>query len=233
MSHETMDLEQLAVYLQRDVREVSKLASRGHLPGQKVGGQWRFAQAEINHWIETQMHAYTEQQLTAVEAGPGRAGDNGFVVMPLLSEGTIAVPLAAGTRASVLQELVRLAEGSWQVYDGAAMLTAVRQREDMASTALESGVAIPHPHRPLPPTVLGESLIAFGRTATSIPFGPRGAECDLFFLVCCSDQATHLRVLARISRMMLRPGFIDILRSAASPSETYLALEAAERDLVG
>ena len=55
MGNEMMDLEQLASYLQRDVREVSKLASRGHLPGQKVGGQWRFASAEINHWIETQM----------------------------------------------------------------------------------------------------------------------------------------------------------------------------------
>ena len=36
-----MDLEQLAVYLHRDVREVSKLANRGYLPGKKVGGEWQ------------------------------------------------------------------------------------------------------------------------------------------------------------------------------------------------
>ena len=33
-----MDLEQLASYLHRDVREVSKMASRGYLPGHKIGG---------------------------------------------------------------------------------------------------------------------------------------------------------------------------------------------------
>src|SRR5262245_44558546 len=188
MEHEMMDLEQLVVYLQRDVREVTKLANRGYLPGHKVSGEWRFAPAEINHWIETQMHAYTEQQLTALEQGPGRGGD-GLLVSALMSESTIAVPLPASTKASVLRELVRVAEGCWQVYDAAAILAAVKHREDLASTALESGVAIPHPHRPLPDTVLGESLIVFGRTPTDIPFGPRGALCDLFFLVCCTDQA--------------------------------------------
>ena len=45
MSNETMNLEQLATYLQRDLRELTKLAHRGHLPGQKIGGEWRFAPA--------------------------------------------------------------------------------------------------------------------------------------------------------------------------------------------
>ena len=67
MDHEVMDLEQLAHYLQRDVREVCKLADRGHLPGRKVSGEWRFSRAEINHWLETQLHGYSEQQLTALE----------------------------------------------------------------------------------------------------------------------------------------------------------------------
>src|SRR5260221_10334189 len=72
MENEIMDLDQLASYLMRDARELSKMANRGHLPAQKVGGTWRFASAEINHWVETQMHAYTEQELTALEAGTAR-----------------------------------------------------------------------------------------------------------------------------------------------------------------
>lgn len=232
MDHEMMTLEQLASYLQRDLREVTKLANRGHLPGRKVGGEWRFSPTEINHWLETQMPAYTEQQLTAVEHGPGRAGDSEPLVSALLSEATIAVPLPATTKASVLRELVKVAERGWQVYDAGALLAAVKHREDLASTALESGVAIPHPHRPLPHTVLGESLMALGRTATTIPFGPHGNECDLFFLVCCTNQSTHLRVLARISRLILRPGFIDDLRAAQTAAETYQVIEAAERDLI-
>src|SRR5438445_7316514 len=108
MGNEMMDLDQLASYLHRDVREVTKLASRGYLPGQKVGGQWRFARAEINHWIETQMHAYTEQELTALESGGTGDAEQEPLISALLSEDCMAVPLAASTRASVLRELVRL-----------------------------------------------------------------------------------------------------------------------------
>src|SRR5437762_6145950 len=120
MSNEMMNLEQLATYLQRDLREVTKMASRGYLPGQKVGGQWRFARAEINHWIETQLPAYTEKQLADLESAGD--GDGEPLLANLLSEASMAVPLPASTKVSVLKELVNLAEQSWQVYDPEAVL---------------------------------------------------------------------------------------------------------------
>jgi PTS system nitrogen regulatory IIA component len=233
MGSDMMDLAELATYLQRDLREVTKMASRGYLPGHKVGGQWRFARAEINHWIETQMHAYTEQQLTALETGGDRSYDEEPLLHTLLSEASVAVPLAASTRSSVLRELVRLAEQSWQVYDAGAILDAIKQREELGSTALISGVAIPHPRRPLP-NALGDAVIAYGRTASGIPFGAPGGELtDIFFLVCCRDDRTHLRVLARLSRLMLRPAFLDELRAAETPAETWQLITAAEADLLG
>jgi nitrogen PTS system EIIA component len=233
MESEVMDLDQLAAYLQRDARELSKLANRGYLPGQKVGGNWRFSSTEIAHWLETQLPGYTEQELTAFERGANR----GYhatepIVAPLLTEATIAVPLAASTRASVLRALVTLAEQSWQVYDPDAMLTAIRQREDQGGTALNGGVAVPHPHRPLSAKVQGESLIAFGRTTAGLPFGaPDGGLTDLFFLVSCRDAATHLRVLARLSRLFLRPGFLDELRAAETPAEVLRIIDSAEQSL--
>lgn len=232
MGNEMMDLEELAVYLQRDLREVSKLASRGHLPGQKVSGDWRFARAEINHWIETQMHFYTEQQLEALEHGPGVRTTAEPLLAPMLSEASVAVPLSAATRDSVLRQLVTLAENTWQVFDADAILSAIRQREELGSTALGNGVAIPHPRRPLP-NALGDSILAFGRTTSGIPFGgDRGALSDLFFLVCCRDDRTHLRVLARLSRLMLRPGFLDELREADSPAAAWQTISAAESELI-
>jgi PTS system nitrogen regulatory IIA component len=231
MGSDMMDMEQLAAYLQRDVREVGKLASRGHLPGHKVGGQWRFARAEINQWIETQMPSLTEEQLTNLESA-ARGGDGEPLLASLLSESSIAVPLAASTRASVLKELVALAEQTWQVYDPETILEAIRQREEMASTALPLGVAIPHPRRPLP-AALGESVMAYARTASGIPFGdPNGGLTDLFFLVCCRDDKTHLRVLARLTRLFLRPGFLDELRTAATPGESWEKITSAEQQLL-
>jgi nitrogen PTS system EIIA component len=233
MGDEVMGLHELATYLQRDLRDVSRWASRGYLPGQRVGGEWRFHRAEINQWIETQMHAYTEDELVAVERGgdPREAAEP--LLIELLAEATVAVPLKATTRASVLRELVALAEQSWQVFDPDAVLDAITRREEMGSTALPSGVAIPHPRRPLP-NVLGESLIAFARTATGIPFGgPQGVLTDLFFLVLCRDDRTHMRVLARLSRLLLRPAFLDELRAAQTPAEARDLIAAAERDLIG
>jgi PTS system nitrogen regulatory IIA component len=177
------------------------------------------------------MPDYTEQQLTALEkCEPDE--DLEPLISVLLSDATVAVPLKASTRSSVLREMVTLAEQSWQVYDAAAILEAIRQREDIASTALDSGVAILHPRRPLP-GALGEAVMAYGRTASGIAFGSaRGALTDIFFLDCCRDDRTHLRVLARLSRLLLRPGFIDELRTAETPAETWQIIAAAERELL-
>src|SRR5437879_1317158 len=202
MSQEMMTVDQLAHYLQRDARELQKWASRGYLPSHKVSGEYRFHPTEINHWLETQMHAYTEQELTRLEQGAaGRGPDQQPLITTLLSETTTAVPLHAGTKASVLKGLVKVAEQSWQVYDPDAILEAIRQREEIGTTAVEGGVAIPHPRRPLP-AALGDSVMAFGRLVNPIPFGaPHGGLTDLFFLVCCRDDRTHLRTLARLSRL--------------------------------
>jgi len=230
VSGDMMDVGQLAAYLQRDVREVGKLASRGHLPGHKVGGRWRFARAEINYWIETQIPGFSEEQLANLEEAHGRGGQEPLVT-GLLPEACVAAPLAASTRASVLRELVALAEQSWQVYDPEAVLEAVRQREELGSTALPSGGAIPHPRRPLP-GALGESVLAFARTPSGIPFGaPQGGLTDIFFLVCCRDDRTHLRVLARLTRLFQRPNFLDALRAAETPAEAYGRILSAEAQL--
>jgi PTS system nitrogen regulatory IIA component len=103
----------------------------------------------------------------------------------------------------------------------------------MGSTALPGGLAIPHPHRPLPPAVLGESLVAFGKTAREIPFGgPRGMMTDLFFLVLCTDERTHLRVLTRLARLLRREGLVEQLRATETPNEAYDLLAGAERELL-
>src|SRR5262249_57229639 len=136
-------------------------------------------------WREQQLRAYTEQQLPALEAGGARSPEYEPLLAEYLSEASVAVPLTASTKSSVLRELVALAERSWQVYDAGALLEAVRHREELGSTALPSGVAIPHPHRPMP-AILGEAVVAYGRTASGIPFGADlGATTDIFFLVAC------------------------------------------------
>jgi PTS system nitrogen regulatory IIA component len=225
-----MDLAQLASLLRRDQRELSKLASRGQLPARKVGGQWRFANAEIQQWLEGELPGFDEQQLKNLEEAHPEPPEP--LLTNLLAPDCVEVPLQARTPASVMRAMVRLAEQSWQVYDPDAVLQAVQAREERGSTAQENGTAILHPPRPLR-DVLGESVMAFGRSAGGVPFGgPRGGETDLFFLVCCREQKTHLRVLARLSRLFLRQGFLDQLRAAESPKDALQVIRDAEKQLL-
>ncbi|MFQ3652415.1 MAG: PTS sugar transporter subunit IIA [Gemmataceae bacterium] len=228
---ETMDIDQLADYLCRDVRDLDKLASRGLLPARKVNGVWRFAKAEVHHWLSTRLHEMTHAELTRIE-------DAHVVDVPepllakLLRPECVAVPLLANTRPSVLRELVRLAEASCLVYDSPGLLRALQQREKMAPTALPGGVAIPHPHRPVGPAVLGDCVVAFGRTGSGIGYGgPDGERTDLFFLVACTTDQTHLRVLARLGRLFQTEGFLDRLREAQEASEAHVTILEAEARL--
>ena len=198
---ESMEPEEVAELTGRSVRDVIRLASRGYLPGRKIGDQWRFSRTEITHWIEDQMHAYTEEELSRLEGPPAPEGLEPLLAQYLQPQ-CVAVPLYSRSKPSLLRELVELAEASGHIYQPTAILEAIEHRESLASTALAIGIAFPHPHRPLP-HALGNSVIAFGRTLSGIPFGAeRGATTDLFFLVCGQDAMIHLRLLARLSRLL-------------------------------
>src|SRR5262245_53322686 len=101
---EILDIEQLAAYLSRDGREVGKLASRGVLPGRRVNGEWRFARAEINHWLESRLHEYSEEELSALESAHAVEVDEPLLAN-LMCETLVAVRLGAATRRSALREL--------------------------------------------------------------------------------------------------------------------------------
>lgn len=232
MSHDSYTLEELARQLGRDRREIEKLVQRGRIPGRKVGGEWQFHQVEITRWLEREMREYTDSQLAAVEESQeSTEADAEVPVSSLLRPETVQVPLEARTKRSVLESLVEVAGRTWQVWEPATVLEAVRQREEAYSTAFESGVAIPHPRDPLP-DALEQSIIAYGRTLSPVPFGGRqGGLTDIFFLVLCRDARTHLRVLARLGRMIRQPEFLSELRAVDDSEMSYRVICEADRAL--
>ncbi len=232
MSHESYSLGELAEHLGRDRREIEKLVSRGRIPGRKVGGDWVFHQAEITHWLEQEMREYSDPELQGIERSQKSTEiDSGVPVSSLLYPETVQIPLEARTKRSVLECLVEVAGRTWQVWNPAEVLSAVLAREEVLSTAYENGVAIPHPRNPLPDAI-GQSVIAFGRTFSGIPFGaPSRQLSDLFFLVLCRDSRTHLLVLARLGRLIQVPGLLESLRSADSSDSVYELIRDADAQL--
>ena len=232
MSHEVFSLDELAKHLGRDRREIEKLASRGRLPGRKVGSSWQFHSMEITRWLEQEMREYSSAELRHVEISQqSEEVCQRMPVSSLLHPETVSVPLEARTKRSVLESLVETAGGTWQVWSPSEILKAVQQREELFSTAYAGGLAIPHPRNPLP-DAHGESLIAFGRTMTGIPFGaPNGGLTDLFFLVLCRDSKSHLQVLARLGRMLQSSGFVDQLRETSDSQATFQLICETEEQI--
>jgi nitrogen PTS system EIIA component len=234
MTDADFDLERLAIYLHLAPAQVSRLAERGKLPGRKVQGQWRFSQAEVHHWLENRIGLSGQEELQEMEAiVRPRAGHQllSVAISEILPAVAIEVPLLAKTRNSVITSMTEVAARTGLLWDPPKMAEAVRAREDMHPTAMEIGVALMHPRRPMP-NILGEAFLAFGRTESAIPFGGRsGLLTDLFFLICSTDDRGHLQTLARLSRLIADPELLSALRAAADPEAVQQAIQAAEAKL--
>ena len=230
MAHEWFSIDELARQLGRDRREIERLASRGRIPAHKRGQEWQFHAAEITQWLEQEMREYSDSQLAALEVAQASPEIEAEIpVTSLLNPELIEVPLEARTKRSVLESLIEVAGRTWQVWEPATILKAVQEREKLHSTAFDNGVAMPHPRNPVPDAI-GNSLVAFGRTSSGIPFGANNNSLsDCFFLVLCQDTSSHLQVIARLSRMIQLPDFLPELRAAEDADSAYDVIQSAEK----
>jgi PTS system nitrogen regulatory IIA component len=222
MPREQMNEKQLAAYLHLDAREVAKLASRDQIPCRKVAGEYVFFKGQIDHWVFEQMGDLPVERLAKIEKGV--TAHHGWdteadLLGALIPARGLAVPLKARTRQSVLRQLVTVAEEAELVYNRTDLFDELQQREELCSTALFPGVAMPHPRHPVPYDI-AETFIIVGLTESGIPFGAAdGSLTRLFFLICCKDDRTHLHVLARLAQVFHEPDATERLMACGDADE--------------
>ncbi|MBK9127973.1 MAG: PTS sugar transporter subunit IIA [Phycisphaerales bacterium] len=230
MPYGNMSIEELARHIGMDARLVRKWAEKGKLPGQLVGGQWRFNRAALLEWLQQHMHSLEEEHVRNLERAM-RASPGDALVAAYLPTEAVEMNLAARSQNSVLRELVNLAARTGLVYDEPGLLEALVQRESLGSTALPRGIAFPHPRRPLP-FATAEPLLALARVPAGIPFGaPDGRLTDIFVLVCAQTDNLHLGLLARLSMMFSR-GVADDLRDVSDATEAVALMIRTEAALL-
>ncbi len=235
MSTTDFDVQSLAAYLHLTPEQVLRMAQRNRLPGRRVGGDWRFSEAEIHHWLEEKIGASDSEELLHYQAVLDRHAEDFELplrIAELCTMDRIAVPLAARTRSSVIRTMCELAASDGMLWDAAAMNEAVEAREQMHPTALENGVALLHPRRPQT-SILAESVLALGVCPQPLPFSDAGHLTDLFFLICSYDDRSHLRILARLSRLVSNPALLGELRNADSAQTAHEAIRLAELQAFG
>jgi PTS system nitrogen regulatory IIA component len=231
MAQDDFDIDRLAAYLHMMPDVVLKLAERGKLPGRRVAGEWRFSAPEIHHWLEDRIGLSDEDALVQMEGALDRASNISDIeqvsIASLLKPEAIEIPLDARTRGSVVGRMTELAARTHLLWDPTKMAEAVRAREEMHSTALDNGVALLHPRRPMP-AILAEALLALGISPGGIPFGSGGRLTDIFFLICSTSDYEHLRILARLSRVINDQNFLAEMRSAPNPAALHRLIQERE-----
>jgi excisionase family DNA binding protein len=233
MPYRTFGVEEVARYLHLERDDVERLVHERDIPFERHGDRLVFRKVEIDSWASPRIlktegrqlaeyHAKTSRQVRPLVQGEA-------VVSDLVQPASINAALSAKTRASVLREMVELAERTGSLLDKEALLEGLEQREKLCSTGLPGGLAILHSRQP-EPYVVGASFIVLGRTQQQIPFGaPDGQPTDLFFLVACEDERLHLHALARLCMMVQKTELLAGLRAAADASSMHDVLVASEQ----
>lgn len=145
----------------------------------------------------------------------------------ILNENTIAVDLKAEEKEEVLIEMVNLLEQGWETKDKEDILKAIKSREELMSTGIGHGVAIPHARS----NSVDRVLAAFGKSEKGLNFNALDKKpVYLLFLLIAPEDASnaHIRILARVSRLLKHNYFRELLKTAKTPQEILSLIKKEE-----
>jgi PTS system nitrogen regulatory IIA component len=236
MPFSNMSIDQLSRYIHLPTDQVRKLLDRGLLPSRRVNGELLISKDEVHRWLERRIGISDEVELLRVERAldgsvPAGEVEESVVVSRLFPAGSVLIPMDARTRDSAIRSMVRLAVGTGLLWDEAAMIEAVKEREDLHSTALDNGVALLHSRRPMS-GILGDTFLSLGILGNGISFGSGDRLTDIFFLICSMSDRIHLRILARLSRILSAPNFLSDLREVQCEQDVRDLIWSVERSIV-
>lgn len=141
----------------------------------------------------------------------------------------IVLDLQARSKPEAIAELARqLAETQFD-WDAPALVQALMAREGLSSTGIGDGLAVPH-------CKFGAAtrlVICFGRSTLGIDFdAPDGQPAYLVFLLVAPESmiATHLKALARVTRLGKDAGCRARLMAATTAAEVVRVLDEDDQD---
>lgn len=236
MPYRTLNLEEVAEYLHLTREDVEQLVKDQEIPFERHGSRLLFRKIDIDAWASPRVLGMEGPRLAdyhrKTSADTRRILAQAALLPEMIRPEYIEPALTAKTRASILREMVRLAERTERVWDAKGLLSGLQAREALCPTGLPGGLAILHTRQA--EDYLFESLfLVLGRTVQGIPFGaPDGAPTNLFFLIACPDDRLHLHTLARLCMMAQKTELLENLRAAPDASTMYDCLIAAENEII-
>jgi nitrogen PTS system EIIA component len=145
-------------------------------------------------------------------------------IKSILAPESVALDLRASDKLQLLRELAQRAAPRAGI-SAETVLGGLMRREELGSTGIGAGVAIPHARfdgikEPLAFAVRLKPPVAFDAID--------GQPVDLVFLLLTSSSANsdHLNILAAVSRRLRDPGVLQQLRASKDAVTFYCTLTA-------
>lgn len=147
-------------------------------------------------------------------------------IQDLLRKDIMILDLQAISKEVAIDEMITKLVEKDIVHDFDVFKKSIMTREEQTSTGLGDGIAMPHSKN----IVVDKPAVLFAKSNKGVDYKALdGQPTDLFFMIAAPQGAndTHLAALAELSQYLLKDGFADKLRAAATPEAVIAVFDEA------
>ena len=151
-------------------------------------------------------------------------------LIDILTQDCIVPDLKGRVKREVLEEMAAEVTFKFAGLNKERLLEVILERERLGSTGIGYGVAIPHARL----KGLNSVIILFGRSLSGVEFQALDERpAHLFFLIVAPEDSTtaHIKILARISRLLQDAVLRNRLMVASTQEEIYSIIAEEDRKL--
>ena len=223
-----MDLKMKDIIDLFDVPEKTILAwiSEKKMPSYRIKNQYYFNKAEINEWILKNDIAVSEKILDLVLT------NRPVSLLELIRTGDVHYDIGGTTVREVIDEVVDTIPIPKST-DRDTVRASLLQREEMMSTAVGKGMALPHPRNPIISDLDDESVsVCFLKN--QVDYGALDGEpVWALFIIISSNAKRHLEILSKISFLCKQDDFMKTLRERPKKKVFLSYIEQVEKEWNG
>lgn len=217
MDDDILTIEEVARYLRVSERTVYDWAQKGEIPSGKIGTVWRFKKSEIERWVNERLSSNRPASAFSV-----------VQIQNIISPDRILFLNYAKKRDALIAMAENLA-GAPQIKNRQELVSEILRREDLMSTAIGRGIAIPHVRL----SSVTDLVVAVGVSQCDIIDFQSLDDIPvrlLFMIAAAYNQhAYYLQTLSFFSSRLKNNELRASLASAKTPQEVY-ALLASQDD---
>jgi len=206
---EILTLDEVAKYLKVSERTVYDWAQRGEIPAGKIGTVWRFKKSELEQWVNARLLA-------------GKAPSRGSSIAPqaIISPDRI-VFLNCSSKREALLSLVENISTAPEITNPQELSREILKREELMSTAIGCGIAIPH----IRLSSISDLVISVGISRTDImdfqTLDGEPVRLLLMIAAAYNQHAYYLQTLSFFSARLKKAALRSALLASNDRQEVY------------